>query len=142
MASEKKQRLQFNRFGVRDHVQTIDAAASSTSALQSTTILRHGTTVIESTGTGAGHTWTLAEPVKGVEKRIVMHGPGTSTLPAFIQTNSSATIIGETTGNQLTFSTAASLDGSVVSLVGLSSVAWVLGAALPTGVTVAAATNL
>lgn len=139
MASEKKFRQQFNRFGSRDNVQEL--SASGASALQTTNVLRYGVTVLTSAGTGAGHTWTIDEPVKGVRKTIVVHGPGGSTLPAIIQTNSSAVTVGETTGNQITVSTAADTDGTVIDLIGLSTVAWVLGSNLQTGVTVAAATQ-
>lgn len=142
MAYEHAQRPSYAKFGSAVRIQQIDAAAGSTSALQTTEILNYGATVITSTGTGDGHTWTLGEPRKGIEKTLIVHGPGGSTLPAFVQTNSSAVTIGETTGNQLTFSTAAALSGSAVNLIGLSSVAWVLANALPTGVTIAAATKL
>lgn len=144
MADQKYFRPQFFRFGVKDHFQTITTTTAA-SALQTTTILGYGVTLVDSISnstTGTGHTVTLDEPRLGVRKTIVVHGPGTSTVPMFLQTNSSAVTVGETTvGNRVTFSTTCSLDGSVLELVGLSSVAWILGAALPSGATIATSTQ-
>lgn len=138
--SNRQSRPQFAFAGRSDFVQTITSAGAS--ALNATTVKRYGVTRIVAAGTGAGHTFTLDSPKLGVRKTIVVEGPGGSTTPAFIQTNSSAVTIGETTGNSLAFSTAASLDGSVVELIGRSTSAWMLGASLPAGVTIAATTQI
>lgn len=140
MSNSKRFRPTFHRFGRIDNLQTITATGAS--ALNATEITNFGVTLIDSAGTGAGHTFTLAAPRKGVAKTIVVHGPGGSTLPANIQTNSSAVTVGESTGNRIVVSTTADTNGSVIQLIGQSSAAWLLGAPLPTGVTIAAATNL
>lgn len=140
MAREKKFRPLFPRFGISQFNQTITVAASSTSAVQATEINRYGNTFLDSTGTGAGQVFTLASPMVGITKTISVHGPGGSTVPVGIQTNSSAVLIGGSTANKIIFSTAIT-DGDCVSLIGASTSEWYLGGALPTGVTLAAATQ-
>lgn len=140
MAIDKRYRQVLHLLGRREPVQTI--TASGASALQTTTIRSYGVTVIEQTGTGAGHTYTLDKPTQGVVKTLVVHGPGGSTLEANVQSHSSAVTIGETTGNRIVVSTAADTNGSAIVLIGESSASWLLGAPLPTGVTIAAATQL
>jgi len=139
-ASERSLRHRFDFAGRSDFVQTI--TSSGASALNATTIKRYGVTRIVANGTGAGHTFTLDSPRKGVRKTLIVEGPGTSTTPAFVQTNSSGVTIGETTGNQITFSTTADLNGSAIELIGQSTAAWMLASPMPTGVTIAASTNL
>ena len=140
MSKEKKFRPLFVRFGVSQYSQTITVAAASTSALSATEITNYGNTFIDSTGTGTGQEFTLQAPSNGISKTISVHGPGGSTVPVGIQTNSSSVTIGGSTANKIIFSTAIT-DGDCVSLIGASTSEWYLGGALPTGVTLSAATQ-
>ena len=140
MSKEKKFRPLFVRFGVSQYSQTITVAAASTSALSGTEITNYGNTFIDSTGTGTGQEFTLQAPSNGISKTIPVHGPAGSTVPVGIQTNSSAVTIGGSRANKIVFSTAIT-DGDCVSLIGASTSEWYLGGALPTGVTLSAATQ-
>ena len=138
MSSNREPRTQFAFAGRRDFLQTL--ALSGASAVSSTTIKRYGVTRVTVAGSGAGHTATLDSPKKGVRKDIIVEGPGGSTVPFTLQTNSSAVTIGNSTNNTAVVSTSMG-DQAGLQLVGLSTAAWGLLSDAPTGVSFAAATQ-
>jgi hypothetical protein len=113
-----------------DIVQGAYGSTVETAAVVATTMINYGMSVL-STATATAATYTLAAPVKGVEKQIYA---ACSASEITIQGTATSILFGSTGGDKLFFS-AASNQSNAVMLKGISSTRWAV-LARPTAVTI------
>lgn len=121
--------------GLGNQYQAQTFTLTGAGALNATRVKKNGVTFVNSTGSGT-HTLRLEQPTRaGIVKTIVARL--SSTADVRVQTHSTATLIGGTTSNQVTFSTGAA--DRAVTLISKSTAAWGM-VSKTTGTTLGAST--
>lgn len=118
---DKRFRPTFHRFGHNEYVETGSTA---------TNLTNYG---VSRTTAGS---YVLDAPEPGVVKYVVLESSG-----AVVQTNSSGVHIGGTTYNEINATTNLNSD-EMITLIGASTSAWLLGTLASTGWALAASTGV